>query len=340
MPKNFCETAFECESKDLTHGDCVGNWHCISNRCKWACTQEDSTEDEQEQNDEDETEQEDNVEDKTDTEQDEDSCTNVDCPKKCVEDVLLYNGKCENAQCTYSEIECEHGCENAQCIGDPCLGMACSDACDGATRKYNGNCASGECTYETEVCNRGCSGGECVILPVGTIFTSSTRQTANLGGIAGADGICQSLANNAGLSGIWKALISDSSTNAKDRIPDTTYKRIGGAVIANNKADLFDSSIQNKINLDESSVLHDDIGQGSYVWTGSKPDGTVFTGGYEGVTNVTNCDNWTFEQHEYQNRGVAGYIRATDREWIDAHLSSNVSYCNNEQRLYCVKTSS
>src|SRR3989344_6490978 len=45
-------------------------------------------------------------------------------------------------------------------------------------------------------------------------FVTSATYHGNLGGLAGGDAECQSLANAASLGGIWKAWLSDSSTNA------------------------------------------------------------------------------------------------------------------------------
>ncbi|NUN04818.1 MAG: DUF1554 domain-containing protein [Bdellovibrio sp.] len=49
-------------------------------------------------------------------------------------------------------------------------------------------------------------------------FITSTTYDGNLGGIAGADAKCQARANAASLGGTWKAIISDSTTNAQSRM--------------------------------------------------------------------------------------------------------------------------
>lgn len=47
---------------------------------------------------------------------------------------------------------------------------------------------------------------------------TSTTYDGNLGGVAGADAKCQARADAASLGGTWKAIISDSTTNAHSRM--------------------------------------------------------------------------------------------------------------------------
>src|SRR5690606_298731 len=57
--------------------------------------------------------------------------------------------------------------------------------------------------------------------PVGSvIFVTSTTHTGNLGGLAGADAICQTRAAAGGLSNsaLFKAIMSDATANAVDRL--------------------------------------------------------------------------------------------------------------------------
>jgi len=47
------------------------------------------------------------------------------------------------------------------------------------------------------------------------VFVSSQTYVGNLGGVAGADSLCQGLATAAGLTGTFKAFLSDSGVNPR-----------------------------------------------------------------------------------------------------------------------------
>ena len=84
-----------------------------------------------------------------------------------------------------------------------------------------------------------------------TVFITSARYFGDMGGLSGADTICQNAATAAGLSGTWKAILSDSTTSAESRLNfngGIIYNNAATpAIIANDKADLFDGTIANEI---------------------------------------------------------------------------------------------
>jgi Protein of unknown function (DUF1554) len=67
-------------------------------------------------------------------------------------------------------------------------------------------------------------GGSC------TVFVTSQGFNGNLGGLAGADTKCQALADTAGLGGTYKAWLSDSTTDARNRLTQATvpYRLVDG----------------------------------------------------------------------------------------------------------------
>ena len=123
--------------------------------------------------------------------------------------------------------------------------------------------------------------------------------SGGLSGLAAADRICKYDANNpygAG-SGNWKAYLSTTTVNAKDRIQDAEYRRTDGiTIIANNKADLVDGSLDNAILAGTNSVL---------VWTGTNTDGTYFT-------TPGACADWTVGTG---NNSVIGKAIQANSEW-------------------------
>ena len=102
------------------------------------------------------------------------------------------------------------------------------------------------------------------------VFVTSTSSNGDLGGLAGADATCNSLAQTAGLSGTYVAWLSTSTTDARDRIDDASYIRVDGTPIANNLADLIDGSLQNAVLLDETGTT-----MAVRVWTGTLALGGV-----------------------------------------------------------------
>src|SRR5512138_1286183 len=76
--------------------------------------------------------------------------------------------------------------------------------------------------------------------------TSANPKGGNLGGLAGADAVCQSLAKAAGAGGkTWHAYLSTSTVDAKGRIGNGPWFNFKGERIAANVADLH--SANNKI---------------------------------------------------------------------------------------------
>ena len=94
--------------------------------------------------------------------------------------------------------------------------------------------------------------------------TTANYSATGIGSLSGADALCQSQAGTLGYSGTYKALLSDDSTNAKDRVT-LTYPIVratdGTTVIAS--INLFSGTLDNAIGTSNVSV-----------YTGSNVDGT------------------------------------------------------------------
>jgi hypothetical protein len=72
------------------------------------------------------------------------------------------------------------------------------------------------------------------------VFVTSQAFNGNLGGLAGADAKCQTLARAAGLPGTYKAWLGNATVSAASRLTHATvpYTLVNGTVIANDFADL------------------------------------------------------------------------------------------------------
>jgi len=151
------------------------------------------------------------------------------------------------------------------------------------------------------------------------VFVTSTLQNGNLGGLAGGDSICAARASAAGLGGSWRAWLSTSAVNARDRIPDAIYERVDGARIADDKADLLDGSIANPINVDENGNT---LGGPSVLpWTGTRADGTVST---------QHCSGWTSAAFGIPG-GIVGRGINNNSWWTDFGPAT----CSGSRQLYC-----
>lgn len=120
---------------------------------------------------------------------------------------------------------------------------------------------------------------------------------ADLGGLAGADAHCQTLAASVGAGGkTWHAYLSTQgpgAVNARDRIGKGPWMNAKGVVVATNVEDLH--SANNKLNkqnnLSEKSEVINGRGDKPNrhdILTGSKSDGTAFTDGKDHT-----CNNYT-----------------------------------------------
>ena len=154
----------------------------------------------------------------------------------------------------------------------------------------------------------------------------------NLGGLAGADNQCQTLAQAAGAGAkTWRAYLSSQAAdgkpavNAKDRIGNGPWKNAKGVVVAKDVADLHGAS--NNLSKQTSLSEKGDVinGRGDTpnrhdVLTGSQPDGTAFA-----ASEDRTCKNWTSST---QGAAMVGHIDRTGlddsapaKSWNTSHPS-------------------
>jgi hypothetical protein len=135
-------------------------------------------------------------------------------------------------------------------------------------------------------------------------------------GLEGGDGLCQTAAMTAGLGGTWKAYLSDSTTNAYDRIADVgPWTLVGGAILFANKAALKGAPA-GPINRDETGKYIPDIS--AVTWTGTNVDGTKAT---------NNCTDWT--------SSLSSPSAQLGCQYVNTWSSCGGSICDNSYALYC-----
>jgi hypothetical protein len=161
---------------------------------------------------------------------------------------------------------------------------------------------------------------------------------ANLGGLAGADKHCQSLAAAAGAGNkTWRAYLSavasagQPEVNARDRIGKGPWYNAKGVMVAKDVADLH--SDNNKLGKENSLTEKGQMvnGRGDKpnthdILTGSQLDGTVT----KGDAAQSTCGNWTsggdgsanVGHHDRQGGG------ANPTSWNFAHPSKGCSQAN------------
>ena len=135
----------------------------------------------------------------------------------------------------------------------------------------------------------------------GTFFVTSKGggSGANLGGLAGADKHCQTLAAAAGLGDkTWRAYLSTQASgstpavNARDRIGTGPWRNVKGVVIATNVDELHgDNNINRQTALTERGSIvstRPDVPNQHDILTGAQKNGMAFA-----VTDDKTCGNWT-----------------------------------------------
>lgn len=146
---------------------------------------------------------------------------------------------------------------------------------------------------------------------------------ANLGGLAGADAQCQQLAEAAGPTGkTWRAYLSTSDTNARDRIGNGPWYNAKGEKIADDVASLHSDAngVSKQTALDETGETVNGRGDEPNrhdILTGSMPDGTKAE---------QTCGDWTLEGAE--GAAMVGHHdrmgldeSAAAKSWNSSHAS-------------------
>src|SRR6476646_6376802 len=134
-----------------------------------------------------------------------------------------------------------------------------------------------------------------------SFFLTSTGigNGGNLGGLAGADNWCQTLAQAAGAGAkTWRAYLSTQAAdgkpavNARDRIGKGPWQNAKGAVVAKDVAELHGTNgLTKQTALSEKGDVingRGDTPNRHDVLTGSQPDGSAFAAGEDRT-----CKNWT-----------------------------------------------
>ncbi|MEH2478828.1 hypothetical protein V1282_002185 [Nitrobacteraceae bacterium AZCC 2146] len=153
----------------------------------------------------------------------------------------------------------------------------------------------------------------------------------NLGGLAGADNQCQTLAQASGAGAkTWRAYLSTQAAdgkpaiNARDRIGAGPWKNSKGVVVAKDVAELHGANnLAKQTALSEKGEVINGSGDTPNrhdVLTGSQADGTAFA-----ATDDRTCKNWTSST---QGAAMVGHADRTglneeppSKSWNSSHPS-------------------
>ncbi len=268
------------------------------------------------------------------------------CELSCGGGTELCSGMCVNTD--LDPLHCG-GCDIPCSLPNTTSAFCASGACGVATCATGfGNCdgvASTGCETNTNIDDNNCGGcgiicgadevcGAGICTTDRIVFVTSTVVTANIGGLAGADARCQTLADAEGIGGTFRAWLSSSSVSAASRLSHSTgrYVLVDGTVVADNWTDLTDGSVDNFINLTESGGAPppaDPIILGEpTVWTGSTPSGGIAGSGDQ-------CVDWTVASGS-GHAMTEGRVDRTDTAWTQSRTWSG-SPCGWERPLYCIQ---
>jgi hypothetical protein len=159
----------------------------------------------------------------------------------------------------------------------------------------------------------------------------------NLGGLAGADAMCQAFAEAVGQGGCtWHAYLSTADENARDRIGTGPWTNANGDMIASDVESLHDDGLSNG---DPQHVLDENgaevPGNEHDILTGSQEDGTLLDG--------ATCADWTSdtsdEVAQVGHSDIPGNPQFSP-SWNSAHDTPGCSPADLEStggagRLYC-----
>jgi hypothetical protein len=261
------------------------------------------------------------------------------------------------------------------CMNEPCIQHVCGGPKDnGEPCNVGAECASTFCPADDHVCcdtacngacesclgTNACTGGDGTCAPVtaGTdpdgdcngsnvcfagscqtgkiAFLSSNIYNGNMGGLSGADALCQGLAQNACLPGNYMVWLSTAQDSPNTRFTQSAvpYRRVDGVQIAANYANLVDGNLDVPLNVTETGgmgpVASFVCGPAmmetpNMVWTG-----TTVTGLVDGVDPAERCNEWSSTGSD----GLWGRFDVASQNWTDFCFGMGGT-CAGSSAIYC-----
>ena len=183
------------------------------------------------------------------------------------------------------------------------------------------------------------------------VTSAGSGKGADLGGLAGADQLCQMRAAAVGRgNSTWHAYLSTQgagAVNARDRIGNGPWANAKGQVIAGSVAELHGDTLEiarmgNRITktsaLNEKGEVMNGVGDTPNehdILTGSQPDGRAYTDGADHT-----CNNWSSGAAGTAQLGHSDKQGGGNGSWNSVHPSQGCSQQNlvatgGAGKLYC-----
>jgi hypothetical protein len=160
-------------------------------------------------------------------------------------------------------------------------------------------------------------------------FVTWSKSTGAMGGRIGADGICNTLATNAGLPGSYVAFLSTETEDAIGRLSQANgWRRTDGAPFIFDRGTSFGPSgtIRAALDRDETGKVPAGFDESiERIHTGSNPDGSRLNYG-----GSDHCGNWTTTNASVSQGGAV----ISGRPW----LAAGAGPCSASLRFVCMGT--
>lgn len=242
---------------------------------------------------------------------------NNNCPQDC-------EPICGNTVVEMGE-DCDDGNDDNT---DACVAM-CKAATCGDTFLQTGveECDDGNLT-DNDGCSMGCKLPRRVVFVTNGSYQGNMREkNVDVGptGLGGADAQCMASAMAAGLSGPFKAWLSDATGNPAMRFNASMtsfagiYELVDGTRVAEGWTGLTSGNLLHAIDMTESGAGMQDVNP----WSNTLPDGTMFS--------TVHCTNWV--SNLGGEKGYYGHAQADvlDEQWT----KYGEFFCSTELPLYC-----
>lgn len=237
---------------------------------------------------------------------------------------------------------------SSECQSDLCWQGFCSSACTSSEQCGSaGVCTAAHCSprpsSDTQSAADGTAQDTTDASAAGSklVFVTSLQYTAGLGGLAGADAKCQSLATAAQRQGTFKAWLSDSKSSPASRFSEACkgggpFVLADGTLVAADWGQLTSGKLLHAISLTEKGTAPPTgkacgDGKGTGIWTGTLNNGAIDTTHIAGE-----CADWTTSAMTYSGQMVWGNPASTQSWSSDSNCSLfGATICSRSASLFC-----
>jgi hypothetical protein len=166
------------------------------------------------------------------------------------------------------------------------------------------------------------------------VFVTAAKSRGNLGGVTGADSVCQSAATGAGLSGTWKAIISGGSAQ-----PEWAVNRVGynwsTLTLVDGTPVVYAPNLWTSSPSLMSPIVKTQTGAtlaNQDVYTNTTALGFPVT-----QTEASICQNWTSNAFVSPWSAPIGNSSVQSAGWINTGAKADCGYNGGTASLYCIE---